>query len=118
MSRGRPVIAVDFDGTLFHTDVDGELVLVQGARDGLEALRARGYRIVIHTCRTGLAAQDGELAQEVGFIEANLREHRLPYDEIYLGEKMVADVYIDDRAVAFTGDWTAAVNGTKKVLGE
>jgi histidinol phosphatase-like enzyme len=116
--RGKPVIAVDFDGTLFHTDELGELSVVAGAREALADLRARGYRIVIHTCRTGLAAQDGELSQEVAFIESNLRAHGLVFDEIHLGEKMVADVYIDDRGVTFDGDWTSAVNATLRILGE
>jgi hypothetical protein len=40
------------------------------------------------------------------------------FDEIHLGEKMVADVYIDDRGVAFDGNWTNAVNAALRILGE
>ncbi len=116
MSEMR-VVAVDFDNTLVEHGEGGETVPVPGGAEALAALRAQGYWIVIHTCRIGIARRDGNLQYEIGLVEELLMTFGIPFDEIYLGEKMVADVYIDDRAVAFHGDWDAAVAQTKRLLG-
>ncbi len=99
------VIAVDFDHTLIAENAFGEVTPMPGAREAMEKLRADGHRIIIHTCRIGIAADRGFLRQEVRFIEDVLDDFQIPYDEIWLGPKMVADYYVDDRAVSFEGDW-------------
>ncbi len=105
----QATVAVDFDGTLFESDHLGGVVPIKGAAEALRLLRSRGVRIVIHTCRTGLAAAAGSLAEELQWIEEQLRLAAMPFDEIFLGEKPVATVYVDDRAVAFDGDWSKSV---------
>ncbi len=113
MSR-EAVIAVDFDGTLFDLGQDGHLHLIPGAKEALKDLRMQGHRIVIYTCRTGIAHKHGKLMQEVSFIKKILNSHDLEYDEIFMGEKIVADVYVDDRAVPFAGDWNEAFRKIEK----
>ena len=98
-------IAVDFDGTLFHEDSEGSLHPVPGAVEAMEELSRRNYRVVIHSCRTGIASEQGRLANEIQFIDRALRKFHIPFDEIYTGPKMVADLYVDDRAIPFTGNW-------------
>jgi hypothetical protein len=98
------IIAVDFDNTLVDSE-DGEVVPVPGAAESLSRLRQEGHYIIIHTCRTGIASAQGELSDEVRFIEQCLRRFGMDYDEIHVGEKLVAHIYIDDRAVAYEGDW-------------
>lgn len=110
------VVAVDFDNTLVEEGEGGMSSPVPGGAEALAALRAQGYWIVIHTCRIGIARRDGTLQDEIALVEELLNAFGIPFDEIYLGEKMVADVYIDDRAVAFEGDWDAAVAKTKRML--
>lgn len=100
-------IAVDFDGTLVHEDEQGFYHLMEGAKDAMDSLRAQGFKLVIHTCRTGIATAEGRLAQEIAIIRQALEHFEIPFDEIYAGEKMVADFYIDDRCVPYTGNWTA-----------
>lgn len=106
-ARGRTlaIIAVDFDGTLVGESPDGELFPIAGAREALTELRRQGHRIVIHTCRTTLANDDGMLTQEVDLIEQTLADFAIPFDEIYVGDKLIADAYVDDRAVPFRGRW-------------
>lgn len=104
MSR-EMVIAVDFDGTLFDFGEDGNLHPISGAKEALKDLRLQGHRIVVYTCRTGIAQRKGNLLQEVNFIKNILNANEIEYDEIFMGEKMVADVYVDDRGVTFEGDW-------------
>lgn len=116
--KRRLVIGVDFDGTLFRPDENGELMPVHGAVQALVALKAENYKIVIHTCRTGLADAAGSLDDEVTLISGLLDEHGMPFDEIHLGEKLVADAYVDDRAVAFDGNWSNALSELKRRLGK
>ena len=99
------VIAIDFDGTLVTVNADGEYEPIAGAREALEDLRDRGVKVVIHTCRTGLASRNHTLRLELDFIAAKLNEFGIPFDEIYAGEKLVADFYVDDRSIGFRGDW-------------
>jgi hypothetical protein len=69
-----------------------------GARAFLEALRARGFDIVVFTTRY---ADD---------VWPWLREHRL--DDLVLevtDRKPAAHVFIDDRAVCFRGDFDATL---------
>lgn len=81
--------------------------VLPGAREALSQLREAGWRIIIFTVRGNI---DG--------IAEYLAEQELPYD--YINEnpaqpkdgsgKPFADVYVDDRAVTFRGDWTQALD--------
>jgi hypothetical protein len=102
-------IAVDFDNTLIERDENGSLQPLSGAADAMRRLRAKGCRIVIYSCRTGLAAARRSLAAEVSLIENTLAEHNIVFDDIFIGEKMVADFYIDDRSIPFRGDWRETI---------
>lgn len=98
----RPIAAVDFDGTLsldsqypnigrFNTDLFEALI----------KLRNIGYLIVLWTCREGK-----ELNKAVEWCKIN----GLEFDAInenppiipFKSRKVVADIYIDDRAYAPT----------------
>jgi HAD superfamily hydrolase (TIGR01662 family) len=109
MSRRQKVIAVDFDGTLVTTNDYDEFEMIPDAAKSVQKLMDEGYRIVIHTSRMGIAARHGRLDEEIELVEGALRRFRIPYDEIYVGKKFVADLYIDDRNVAYNGDWNECV---------
>lgn len=110
---GPSVIAIDLDGTLIR-EAGGKILPLPGAVDAMRQLRSQGHRIVIHSCRTGLAGECLDL--EVQQITAILNEFGIEYDEIFIGEKLVADAYIDDRAVPFRGDWEDAKAGLAELL--
>jgi hypothetical protein len=99
----RPTIAVDFDGVI--ADYDGWKgcgVLGQPRTDvikALVALREEGWKVIVHSTRS---------EDEIG---GYLRQYEIPYDEINrnssysnTGQKPVATVYWDDRAVCYSGD--------------
>ena len=115
MTRNH-VIAVDFDNTIVDW-IDAETCAVKkGAVRALQNLKDKGCTIIIHTCRIGIAKQNGDVESVVDGIKRILTEFEIPYDSIYLGTKIVADAYIDDRAIAFRGDWVAAQSETEKLL--
>lgn len=105
-------IAIDFDGVISHyTGWKGELSFeppVAGAKEALAGLRKRGWVIIIFTTRSDL-----------NDVEKYLDEHQLTFD--YINEnpfrdkentnsqKVVADIYLDDKAVRFNGNWEAAL---------
>jgi histidinol phosphatase-like enzyme len=112
----RITIAIDLDGTLLTENDDGEMQPILGAREALEKLKALGYYIVIYSCRFGLAARLNRLEDELKLIRRVLSRHGIQYDEIFLGEKLVADVYVDNRAISFAGDWTKTCKEVKNTV--
>lgn len=95
--KPRPRLAVDFDGVIhryrlgFH---DGSIYdePMRGARRTLERLHVTWW-LYIYTTRA--KSPSGRRA-----VEAWLRKHRIPYDEV-VGNKPIAFAYIDDRAIHF-----------------
>ncbi len=99
-------VAVDLDGTLAETLTphDPETIgpLRPKAKEWMEKFQAAGARIIIFTVRG-----DDELVGDW------LDENEIPYD--YINEnpdqppdssgKIIADLYLDDRAVDASGDW-------------
>jgi selenocysteine lyase/cysteine desulfurase len=98
----RPVICVDLNGVLDAYQgwrgVDHWDAPAPGARAFLEALRLRRFRIVLFTTRHYRGAWDW------------LVQHGLdPLIDDVTDRKPAADVFVDDRAVAFRGDFAAAL---------
>jgi hypothetical protein len=102
-------VAIDFDGVISQYDgwkgcgVFGELM--PDVKEAIVALKNAGKKIIIYTTR-------GETEQ----IAEYLAKHCIPYDHINHNPqnfghmnpgKPIADVYIDDRAICFTGRWTS-----------
>ncbi len=94
MARAKTIM-VDLDGVLCSEEPFFERPLarpIAGAREALKKLRRAGYTIVIYTARGW-----GEYRVTRQWLD----EHGFVYDGIHMG-KPVADVWIDDRALAFT----------------
>ena len=101
-------LAVDFDGVISHyTRWKGKGVFespVKGCSSFLKKLRSCGWKIIIFTTRS-----------EISDIRIYLKENKIPYDYINFNpenkkqklspNKILADVYLDDRAIRFNGHW-------------
>jgi adenylylsulfate kinase len=105
LNNSARTLAVDFDGVIANYDgYKGPGVLGSPREDvrlALHTLRREGWKIVIHTTRSWAE------------IESYLQQHDIPFDEYNRnsdyttgGQKPVADVYWDDRAVCYSGDAT------------
>ena len=103
------IVIIDFDGTLCKFAFPEVGAVEPDVRAALQILKVKGYIIKIHSCRT--ATYWGSGAERIGHaavILAFLKEHDIPFDELILDKTMdkpIADVYIDDRAVRYEGNW-------------
>jgi hypothetical protein len=101
MSARPKVVAVDLDGTILHEGYPAMGKPIDGVKEQLEALRALGWKIVVWTVRN----------DNKGVTE-HLKKHGIPFDHINENpynpqpesRKIFADVYVDNRAMTFSGD--------------
>ena len=111
-------ICIDIDGTICNTRSGGEsyadVTQIKDAAETIRALKQEGHYIILYTARhmktcnhnTGrVIATQGKILLEW------LEKHQIPYDELLFG-KPLADIYIDDKAHKFLGDW----NQTKQEI--
>jgi hypothetical protein len=105
---GNGVVCVDFDGTLFpYRPLYEQNPPMPNAVETMWWLKAQGYKIVIFTSRLSPSwlEESGESEQRsLGWVEGLLVQNNIPYDMI-TAEKVPAEYYIDDRAIAFRGSW-------------
>jgi hypothetical protein len=105
---GNGVVCVDFDGTLFpYRPLYEQNPPMPNAVETMWWLKAQGYKIVIFTSRLSPSwlEESGESEQRsLGWVEGLLVQNNIPYDMI-TAEKVPAEYYIDDRAIAFRGNW-------------
>jgi histidinol phosphatase-like enzyme len=108
------IVAIDFDGVLHRYSEgwkDGQIYdqPVEGSREALQAMKDMGWKIYIFSTRSNkLYHKDHEKAQDQA-MKAFLEEHGIPYDRIWNFGKPLADLYIDDRALTFRGDWKSTL---------
>lgn len=103
----QKMVCVDLDGTIAHyKEWEGEDHFgepVPGARDALGKLRDMGWTVIIYTTRSNREK-----------IRQYLEKNSIPFDYINespsqpanaVGGKLYAQVYVDDRAIQFNGNW-------------
>jgi len=112
-------IAVDFDATIHRYSKgwhDGTIYdpPMEGAKEGMQALKDEGCKLVIFTTRAmdrfiGGVLEPGQKAD----VEAWLKKYEIPFDEIYNHPgKPLAHQYLDDRGVRFYS-WAQSVRDLK-----
>ena len=105
-------VCVDIDGTLVHyEDWQGDNhfgSFVPGAVDAMRQLKEQGWYIIIYTTRGNKEAIKSFLTHH-GVCIDSINENPNQPDNAF-GGKPIADVYIDDRAITFEGNWIETVN--------
>jgi len=95
----------DLDGTIACIDRDyASAIPKQGVVEKLREYKDKGFEIVISTSRNVRthAANEGKINKEtLPIILSWLEEHKIPFDEIYVGKPWCGyeGFYIDDKAV-------------------
>jgi haloacid dehalogenase-like hydrolase len=106
-------IVVDFDGTIVEHEFPEIGSLKTGVIEALSAFRREGHEIVISSGRNSISMNKKFQKEMIEFLD----EKKVPYDFIDDGKsgKIIADFYIDDRAIRFENNWKEI---TRKLLGE
>jgi len=117
-SYKRPkVVAVDLDGTILeYSGWKGQKHFgkpIDGAKEALQKLKDEGYVIVIWTTRRN-TADIAKVLNMYGIPFDYINEN--PYQPPDCSNKIYADVYVDDRAVGFRGDWSKALLEVRSVV--
>ena len=103
--KEKRVIAVDFDGVIAEYDHWRGITHfgkpIKKTIDELQAEKAIGTYIIIHSTRTNPAVNSGYTVENlVEILKGWFEKNNVPYDEIWAGiGKPIADEYWDDRAV-------------------
>lgn len=104
-------VCIDLDGTLIHYEEwQGEEHfghLLPGASDATKILHEKGWYIIIYTTRANKSILTKFLSDNKIEFDA-INEN--PYQpQNAKGGKPIADVYVDDRALCFKGNWQQTV---------
>jgi len=103
-------VLIDFDGVIhkYSSGWSEGLIYdepISGAREAVIRLKNAGYKVFIFTSRLSkitLGKQGSKTQKQM--IEKWLDENDIEVDGI-IGDKIPAEVYIDDRAIRFEGIW-------------
>ena len=96
IQKDPEIIAVDLDNTLITSDEKP----INGAKEALEKLKEKGYKLVIYTARFS-ATPEQEWQSLITHITNVLNQHQIPFDELSI-TKPICKFYIDDRGLTFT----------------
>ena len=94
-------VCLDFDGVLAQYSVWNGLIgasIPEGAKLA-RMLKREGFKVVVQSCRTNRDLDKQRLNYDS--IILWLRDHDIPFDELVVSGKALADVYVDDRGVNF-----------------
>lgn len=117
------VCCVDFDNTITKSDLPFFLDVLEknpqpGVAEALQEIKNMGYEIHIFSCRTcnDVSETPAEKMKQIVKMTAFLEKHNIPYNQILNENKPIAYAYIDDRGVAFRGDWVKALKDFKELV--
>ena len=111
-------ICVDLDDTLLEPDpMSGEHTMPsEGAVEAMQTLASEGHRLTVFTARFNPmpSAARQQLKEE---IEQTLQMLGFPPMEVWTGTtKPSADIFIDNNAVTYDGDWGLVLAQTEQML--
>jgi len=116
------IVAIDFDGTIVEDKYPNIGPLKENAVSCIKLLKELGCYIIVTSCRTSpnRTSSVTERSLQRQIMQKFLRENDIPYDWVDDGTqgKVVADIYVDDRAIRFENNWDEIVRIINLMLGE
>lgn len=105
MRRAKGTLAIDFDGTIVTHAYPYIGDLKDGAKEAINSLY-KEWRIIIWTCRNNYEL-NSNVQEHLERVEAFLEGNGIDFDRVDAGRqgKVLADFYIDDRAIEFKDNW-------------
>ncbi|MCZ6688263.1 MAG: hypothetical protein O7H41_01535 [Planctomycetota bacterium] len=104
-------ICVDFDDTLCMRDE----TVAPHAREVLKLLKDSGHEIYVLSSRFNPKIWGDLVEKRMEKVSDWLQANGLAYDKV-VAYKPAADIYIDDKALRFEGDWNQTLEEMKKIL--
>jgi len=105
-------IAIDFDGVIVSTNNFPKIGKIkEGAKEALKRLKDDGWTIIIYSARINSV---NDIEKQIVEIKDCLIKNNILYDYISIGEKPIANIYIDDRAIRFK-DWKSTLEMVDKI---
>jgi len=99
----QPVVAIDFDKTIYNSEFPEVGVVFKTAREYINLLHRDGYYIVINSCRTlGIDVETAKFALKADDIKYDKFNENNPSWITAFGNdsrKIGADIYIDDKSL-------------------
>jgi hypothetical protein len=104
----KGAVVVDFDGTICEHRYPDFGEPIASVQEALQRLKQAGFWIIIHTMRTSsyytvTGGYDPDVNSPQA-IRTYLERHQIPFDEIWMHDKPLAMVYIDDRGLRLVGN--------------
>lgn len=105
------VVVVDFDGTICGFAFPDCGPPEPNVKEGLQKLKDAGFEIEIHSVSTNKNWGVENRWAHFDRIQNYMKEYDLSYDRIIMNhDKPFATAYIDDRGVAYRGNWLQATD--------
>ena len=117
--KPKPVIAIDFDGTIVteaYPDIGQEIA---GAIDSIKRIQELGAECVLWTCRSDQHLEDAVLWLSDRGVDLRYKNENTKEQMDYWKtnpRKIAADIYVDDRAVGGFKGWKNAIYEIEKYL--
>lgn len=115
MEKRKLILGCDFDGTICEHMYPAIGPAMPGAFESLRRFQEKGDRLILWTCREGVALQEAITYCRLNGIEFEQHNNNAVEHDYAKSRKIYADLYIDDRMVGGFPGWEAVEKEVDKL---